>query len=262
MSRSAERAKALVKDLPATSLPAERPSGTEPKEVATAYKNGLRTVHTMQAGEACDLLGVDPRKGLASHSAAERFKKYGGNSLSQLQLSLLGESAWAERRYEAPVWVYRDAAFLEVAPIDLVVGDIIYVEEGQDIPADLRILRAELSRRERFRVDRNGSWEPYMEDVSTVVDPAIPSGAEPFNAQAGGAPLCFPRNPTHTRALYFYLWGGGTRSADATRNDSFDSANNIAFRGSFVASGALLGLVFAAGACVWCEWGLTRGSPH
>ena len=141
-SAKGARALALVKALPGSSVPTRTPAA-EPADVAKAYKAALGTAHLLTAGELCERLGVDPRTGLAFGEAAARVEKYGQNSAGACEAVLAGTEAWASQRHLQTVTVLRSNEAIGVTPNTLVVGDIVYLEEGEHVPADLRILAAE-----------------------------------------------------------------------------------------------------------------------
>eukprot|EP00045_Choanoeca_perplexa_P003921 m.34380 g.34380 ORF g.34380 m.34380 type:complete len:440 (-) comp12296_c0_seq2:122-1441(-) len=214
-----ESALSLLQSLPPSSLPADQPSDREPGEIATAYKSGLKTVHSMQAGEVCDLLGVDPREGLSTAQADERLNKYSRNELCPIQLNLLGVEDWGRQRYSRDVYVLRDRRFVAINPARIVVGDVVYVGEGQDVPADMRILHASSAQKTSYSLDSNGDWQAAATTAATFLDGTMPCDVPPFRA-----------------------------GNESTKNQAFDKASNIAFRSSTVIAGGLVGLVFATGA--------------
>eukprot|EP00730_Choanoeca_flexa_P003764 TRINITY_DN11493_c0_g1_i4.p2 TRINITY_DN11493_c0_g1~~TRINITY_DN11493_c0_g1_i4.p2 ORF type:complete len:441 (+),score=89.91 TRINITY_DN11493_c0_g1_i4:81-1403(+) len=208
----------LLEKLPPSSLPAEKPGDREPDEVATAYKSGLKTVHSMQGGEVCELLAVDPRQGLPNSTADARLQRYARNELSDVELSVVQVKEWARQRYSRPCHVMRDGIFADVNPARLVVGDIVYVGQGQDVPADMRILNVATEPASYYTLDTTGDWQAKTMARSTFVDATLPCDMPPFKA-----------------------------GSEPTKNQAFDKANNVAFRGSHVLSGGLVGLVFATG---------------
>lgn len=138
----AGRALALVAALPGSSVPS-RPPAAEPADVSKAYKAALGTAHLLTAGELCERLGVDPRQGLGFGEAAARVEKYGQNSAGSAEAVLAGTEAWASQRHLQAVTVLRGGQAISVTPNTLVVGDVVYLEEAEHVPADLRILTSE-----------------------------------------------------------------------------------------------------------------------
>ena len=175
----------LLESLPPSSLPADQPSGREPGEIATAYKSGLKTVHSMQAGEVCDLLGVDPREGLSTVQADERLNKYKRNELCPVQLNLLGVEDWGRQRYSRDALVLRDRRFVAINPARIVVGDVVYVGNGQDVPADMRILHASVSETATYSLDGTGDWQATTTTTTTFIDSTMPCDVPPFRAGSG-----------------------------------------------------------------------------
>lgn len=180
-----ESALSLLQSLPPSSLPADRPSDREPGEIATAYKSGLKTVHSMQAGEVCDLLGVDPREGLSTVQADERLNKYKSNQLCPVQLNLLGVEEWGRQRYSRDALVLRDRRFVPINPARIVVGDVVFVGTGQDVPADMRILHASTSQASTYSLDGTGDWRAATSATATFIDGTMPCDVPPFRAGSG-----------------------------------------------------------------------------
>jgi Bardet-Biedl syndrome 7 protein len=70
-------------------------------------------------------------------------EKYGQNSAGSAEAVLAGTEAWASQRHLQAATVLRGGQAISVTPNTLVVGDVVYLEEGEHVPADLRILAAE-----------------------------------------------------------------------------------------------------------------------
>lgn len=175
----------LLHELPATSLPAEEHGGgNEPAAVETAYKAGIKTTHTMTAGEVCDLLGVDPRKGLSAATAAARLDKYGKNTKAKLYAFMLDNEEMTQKRVGRTVSVLRDGLFRSCRAEELVVGDVICLQAGEEVPADSRILLSTQSVTQHHVLSA-GQWINRQVKVTTLVDATVPCDHEPFHAVSG-----------------------------------------------------------------------------
>jgi len=174
-------AKAL-QSLPASSVP----SGIDGADVSRAYKSSSSSssFHMLPADEVCALLGVDPRRGLDAATAATRLDKYGPNSPSAAETALLGCEAWLQQLVMACV-VVRSGQPMEVPPQQLVVGDVVVLEAGERVPADVRIVFAETTLATQYIFAAGEGWRTTQAEMPTAVDAAVPNGLGPQNVTSG-----------------------------------------------------------------------------
>eukprot|EP00049_Salpingoeca_infusionum_P007879 m.127183 g.127183 ORF g.127183 m.127183 type:complete len:452 (-) comp13850_c3_seq1:690-2045(-) len=216
---------ACVRELLCNLLPVNMPAKvppSEPNEVKMAYKAGLKVVHQQSGGQVCEYLGVDPTYGLPVAAALTRLDKYGPNKGCSGEAILYGCESWAEQRFSREYTVVRGGDVTSANTEAIVVGDIVYLQEGDVAPADLRILRASTVTKDTMSFQIGKGWVPQATEVATVLDASIPSHLGPMPVESG-----------------------------ACQSKLLPSANNVALRGSSVVSGQLVGVVFATGArCV------------
>lgn len=182
-----ERAKRMCAHLEALSahnLPAKVPS-SEPKEVKIAYGSGLKMVHQKQGSEVCEMLGVDPRKGLHVSFAMQRQSKYGDNKPSKLEQQLYATEMNVEQRYKRAYTALRGGDPTTIKPKDLVVGDIVFLEAGDHVPADLRVLKTSRESGEQYEFTADNGYEKRVAEISTVIDNALPGGFGPAPIGSG-----------------------------------------------------------------------------
>eukprot|EP00055_Hartaetosiga_balthica_P008310 m.30523 g.30523 ORF g.30523 m.30523 type:complete len:442 (+) comp6235_c0_seq1:141-1466(+) len=221
MEALAEKVRAHVESLAAFNIPSKMAS-TEPNEVKVAYDAGLKMVHQKTGAEVCEMLGVDPRRGLNVSYALQRLSKYGENTINPVEVKLYGSKPACEHRATRAYAILRGDDVIAVRTKDIVVGDAIYLEAGDHVPADIRILKASKNSEEKFEFNPSqGAFEKFAEDVGTIIDGTLPGG---FGVRA-------------------VVSGSSTQS-------SLEQANNVALKGSTILSGSLLGVVFGTGARV------------
>lgn len=88
--------------------------------------------HRQSVKEVIDYFKVDHTKGLSSQEALKRLAAFGPNLNN-----LLPDTSSA--MYQA--LVYRDSKLKKITVGSLVVGDIVVIESGDRVPADLRLIR-------------------------------------------------------------------------------------------------------------------------
>lgn len=143
-------------------------SSTDPKEVKIAYESGLKMMHQKSGAEACTMFNCEPLTGLSTSTAERRCQQYGRNTPSHTENQLYGTEQNALAIFEKHCTVVRDGIVAEVGMELLAVGDLVFVNEGDNIPADIRILDA---------IGANGD--------KSVVDNTIPGGFGPAPVDIG-----------------------------------------------------------------------------
>eukprot|EP00043_Microstomoeca_roanoka_P017726 m.185783 g.185783 ORF g.185783 m.185783 type:complete len:445 (-) comp16688_c5_seq1:381-1715(-) len=214
-----QRMLAHIDGLAAHNIPAKLAT-SEPKEVRIAYQSGLKMVHQKQGSEVCEMLCVDPRKGLNVSFAVQRLSKYGQNLPSPVEEKIYGTEMNVEQRYKRAYTVIRGGDITTVKSKDIVVGDIIYLEAGDHVPADIRVLKASKDTQELQQFSPEAQQhQTTTAQVSTVIDNTLPGGFGPAPVASG-----------------------------ASTQMKIEQANNVALKGSTVLTGSLVGVVFATGA--------------